>query len=281
MKSFFAVALAAAVNFSPRFLGKKATTLHQPLIILATADEESSMSGAKALVKTGRPKARHAVIGEPTNLRPVRMHKGILMESIRLRGKSGHSSDPSLGNNALEGMYQVIGELLQWRQELQANHINPLFTIPTPTLNLGHIHGGDNPNRICADCELHFDLRPLPGMELEELRHTLQRRIHRRLEGSGLTIEFISLFDGIAAAETPATAEIIQVAERLTGHNAQAVAFGTEAPFLNALGMNTLILGPGNIAQAHQPDEFIELNRLQPMIDILTQMIKYFCIPEK
>ena len=101
----------------------------------------------------------------PTGLRPIRLHKGILMEAIHLRGRSGHSSDPSLGNNALEGMHAIISELLRWRAELQAEHRNPLFAVPVPTLNLDHIHGGDNPNRICADCELHIDLRPLPGME--------------------------------------------------------------------------------------------------------------------
>ncbi|RKZ77004.1 MAG: acetylornithine deacetylase, partial [Candidatus Parabeggiatoa sp. nov. 1] len=193
------------------------------------------------------------------------------------RGQSGHSSDPALGNSALEGMYQVIGELLKWRKQLQAAYINPLFQVPVPTMNFGHIHGGDNPNRICADCELRLDLRPLPGMDLGELRALLRQRVQQVLEGSGLAVEFVSLFEGIPAMETSAETEIVQVAERLTKHPAGAVAFGTEAPYLNALGMNTIVLGPGDIAQAHQPNEFIALNRLQPMIDLLTQLIRHFC----
>jgi len=229
-------------------------------------------------VAAGHPKARYAVIGEPTGLRPVRMHKGIFMEAIRLRGQSGHSSDPSLGNNALEGIYQVIGELLKWRKQLQATHVNPLFHIPVPTMNLGHLHGGDNPNRICADCELQLDLRPLPGMDMEELRAVLRQRVQQVLEGSGLEIEFVPLSEGTPAMETSAQTEIVQVAERLTKHTASAVAFGTEAPYLTALGMDTIVLGPGDIAQAHQPDEFIALNRLQPMIDVLTQLIRHFCL---
>jgi acetylornithine deacetylase len=274
MKTFFALALTAAAQF-------QAKELRNPLIILATADEESTMCGARALAETGRLHARHAVIGEPTGLRPVRLHKGIFMEAIHLRGLAGHSSDPSLGNSALEGMYKVIGELLKWREELQANHHNPWFQVPVPTLNLGHIHGGDNPNRICGDCELHLDLRPLPGMELAELRAVLQQRVQQVLEDSGLTVEFRHLFEGIAAMETPATAEIVQVAERLTGHSAGSVAFGTEAPYLRSLGIDTVILGPGNIAQAHQPNEFIEVEQLQPMIGILTQLIKHFCVSPK
>ena len=163
MKAFLALAVEAASSFT-------ASQLQQPLIIVATADEESSMSGARALVEQNRPQARHALIGEPTGLRPVRMHKGILMEAIRLRGQSGHSSNPTLGNSALEAMHTVLGTLINWRSELQDRHHNPFFAVPVPTLNLGHIHGGDNPNRICADCELHLDLRPLPGMDIDELR---------------------------------------------------------------------------------------------------------------
>ena len=150
--------------------GLRAADLTAPLILLATADEESSMDGAHLLVEQQRPRAAHAIIGEPTGLRPVRMHKGIAMEAIRLKGRSGHSSDPALGVNALDGMHQALDELITWRSELQARYRNPLFAVEVPTVNLGHIHGGDNPNRICAECELHFDIRPLPGMDLEELR---------------------------------------------------------------------------------------------------------------
>jgi len=278
MKAFFALILSAVASLLNDSSNHQKAVFNQPLILLATADEESNMSGAKALVKAGQPKARHAVIGEPTDLRPIRMHKGIFMEAIKLRGYSGHSSNPALGNSALEGMQLVMGELLAWRRELQAKHINPLFEVPVPTLNLGHIHGGDNPNKICANCELHLDLRPLPGMELEEVRQLLQQRVQSAVVDSGLTLEFVSLFEGVPATETPAQAEIVKIAESLTEHSAQAVDFCTEAPYLNALGMETVVLGPGNIAQAHQADEFIELSRLQPMVTILTQLIKHFCL---
>ena len=270
MKGFFAVAIEAARRFD-------AKQLQQPLILLATADEESSMDGAQALVELGRPKARYAVIGEPTGLRPVNAHKGIMMEGIRLTGRSGHSSNPALGNSALEGMHKVIGELLAWRSELQTGHRDPRFSVPVPTLNLGHIHGGDNPNRICGECELHIDLRPLPGMELDELRAVMERRLGETLAGSGLQLDIRRLFHGTPAMHTAETSEIVQVAERLTGHSAEAVAFCTEGPYLNALGMETIILGPGDIDQAHQPDEYLALDRIEPMIGILTQLIERFC----
>ncbi len=274
MKSFLALAIEACREL-------RAEDLQEPVILLATADEETSMSGAKALVERHMPQARHAVIGEPTGLRPVRMHKGILMEAIHLQGCSGHSSDPALGNSALEAMHRVIGALLAWRDELQRHYRNPLFAIPVPTLNLGHIHGGDNPNRICPECELHIDLRPLPGMELQELRGELHCRVLETLEGSGITTRFTPLFDGIPAMDTPASTRIVQLAERLTGHQPGAVAFGTEAPYLRQLGMDTVILGPGDIDQAHQPDEFIALDQLQPTVKLLRELVNSICINSK
>ena len=271
MKAFLALALEASHEL-------RAGDLKEPLIILATADEETSMAGAKALVDRKLPRARHAVIGEPTGLRPVHMHKGMLMEAIRLEGHSGHSSDPALGNSALEAMYSVMGALRQWRTELQDKHHDSRFAVPVPTLNLGHIHGGDNPNRICPECELHIDLRPLPGMELQALRQELHHRVLSTLRDSGILASFESLFDGVPAMETPANAAIVQLAEKLTGHSPEAAAFGTEAPYLNQLGMETVVLGPGDIDQAHQPDEYLAVDRLTPTVEILKQMVNSVCI---
>ena len=271
MKGFFALILEAVRDID-------LSTLKRPLVLLATADEESSMCGAKSLLDANRRLGRHAVIGEPTGMKPIRMHKGIAMEAIRLTGKSGHSSDPRLGNNAMEGMHRVLGELLAWRTELQQRYHNPLFAVDVPTLNLGHIHGGDNPNRICGHCELHFDIRPLPGMRLDELRGELDRRMGALLAQSGLRFERYPLFEGIPAMETPAAADIVRAAEQLTGHSADAVAFGTEGPYLNDLGMQTIILGPGDIDQAHQPDEYLAADRLQPTVRLLQDLIARFCL---
>jgi len=271
MKAFLALAIDAAASFST-------TQFKEPLILVATADEESSMEGARALVEAQRPQARYAVIGEPTGLRPVRMHKGIMMESIHVRGRSGHSSDPALGNNALEGMPKVLGELLDWRRELQARNQNPLFDIPVPTLNLGHIHGGDNPNRICADCELHIDLRPLPGMEIGTLRETLQHRLRMVLENSGLELSCRPLVESTPAMETSATSAIVRSTEELTGYPAGSAAFCTEGPYFNQLGIDTVILGPGDIDQAHQPDEYLAEDRITPAIDLLRRLIHRFCM---
>lgn len=270
MKGFFAFILEAV-----RELDLK--KLKQPLVIIATADEESSMCGAKSLKPKYQRLAKHCVIGEPTELKPIRMHKGIFMEGIRLSGQSGHSSNPSLGINALEGMHTVIGDLLNWRDDLQQRYQNPAFQIAVPTLNLGHIHGGDNPNRICGECELHIDLRPLPGMQINALREELSQRLANRLADSDLKLEFITLFDGIPAMETAAEADIVKAAETMTGHQAEAVAFGTEGPYFNDMGMQSIIMGPGSIDQAHQPDEFLALDQIKPGVSILKDLIRRFC----
>ncbi|WP_295436694.1 acetylornithine deacetylase [uncultured Thiodictyon sp.] len=279
MKSFLALAIEAA-------RGLRAADLKQPLMILATADEESAMHGARALAEAGRPLGRYAIIGEPTGLKPVRTHKGVMGEAVRLIGRSGHASDPSLGNNALEGMHEALTAILAWRDELVHSHRHPAFAVPYPTINPGHIHGGDNPNRICGDCELHLDLRVLPGMDPADLRAELARRVAEVAERRGLTWSVEPLFRSIPPVETPADSLIVRAGEALTGHAAGAVSFGTEAPFFDRLGMETLILGPGDIAVAHQPDEFLELARIPPTLELLRGFIRRFCLdamipPEK
>ena len=271
MKSFFALIIEAIRNLD-------LSSLQQPLIILATADEETSMSGARALNAGHLPGARFALIGEPTGLKPVRMHKGMMMEAIKLTGLSGHSSNPALGNSALEAMHSVMTELLKWREELQHANSNPLFEIPVPTMNLGHIHGGDNPNRICGHCELQIDIRPLPGMNLADLRNELELRLQKTLTGTRISYETLALLDGVPALETPAESALVKAAEKLTGAPAEAVAFSTEAPFYNRLGLDAVVLGPGSINQAHQPDEYLALEQIKPTVKLIQDLVKQFCM---
>jgi len=271
MKGFFPVVIEAVRQLTE-------AKFKHPLIVLATADEETSMEGAKTLVKLGKPQARYAVIGEPTGLKPVFAHKGIMMESIRLLGQSGHSSDPSLGNNALDAMHLVIGELMLYRQELTNKYQSPIFEIPHPTLNLGCIHGGDNPNRICGQCELEYDVRLLPGMHIEALRAEIAARVHTVTDQLGIKAELNPLFSGVPAFSASDDSELLKSARRLTGHDGISVAFGTEGPHLQALGMDTIILGPGNIDQAHQPDEYMSIEMIDPAIKLINQLITEFCL---
>ncbi|WP_313520034.1 acetylornithine deacetylase [Pseudomonas sp.] len=271
MKGFFALIIEAVLPLLQQ-------PFRQPLLILATCDEESSMSGARALAQAGRPLGRAAVIGEPTGLRPIRLHKGVMMERIDILGQSGHSSDPSFGHSALEAMQAAMHELLLLRGEWQREYQNPLFNVPQPTLNLGCIHGGDNPNRICGQCSLEFDLRPLPGMDPQQLRAAIREKLQPLAEARQVQIDFAPLFPEVPPFEQAADAELVRLAERLTGHAAEAVAFGTEAPYLQQLGCETLVLGPGDIACAHQPDEYLQLSRLEPSVNLLRELITHYCL---
>ncbi|MGH8426726.1 MAG: acetylornithine deacetylase [Gammaproteobacteria bacterium] len=255
MKGFIAVCIVLASRIT-------AAQLARPLHVVVTADEESRMDGARLLVENGRPRAGYCIVGEPTDLKPVRMHKGVLMEALVVEGGSGHSSDPDAAPNALEGMSRLLAALIEWRGEMKRDHHAPDFAVPHPTLNLGYLHGGDNPNRICAQAELHIDLRPVPGMQLEELRDALDRRMQCALEGSGCNYRRRSLFDGIAPFETPRESRLVRLTEELTGVRAHAVSFGTEAGFFTEMGMETIVLGPGRIGEAHKADEYIEVMAL-------------------
>ena len=271
MKGFFPVVMEAI-----RQLGD--VEFNEPLIVLATADEETSMYGARSLVEKGIPRARFAVIGEPTGLVPVKAHKGIMMESIRLLGQSGHSSDPSLGNNALDAMHAVIGDLLTWRNEIRHQYASDLFKIAYPTLNLGCIHGGDNPNRICGHCELEIDIRLTPGMDPDAVREELANRVRNIVEPLQIQFELAPLFPGVPAFMADTNSEILNKVESMTGQQGISVAFGTEAPHLQKLGMDTIVFGPGNIDQAHQPDEYMSLDMVKSGIGYIRQIIETVCL---
>ncbi len=271
MKGFFPVIMEAVEPL----LDKE---FKEPLIVLATADEETSMQGARTLAVAGKPRARSAIIGEPTGMQPVRTHKGIMMDTVRLLGESGHSSDPALGNNALDAMHAVIGDLIKFREELKTRYHNDLFAIPYPTLNLGSIHGGDNPNRICGHCELAFDVRLTPGMHIDTVRAEIRDRITSITDPLQIQFELLPIFEGVPAFLAEENSELLRTAEELTGHSGTSAAFGTEAPFLQQLGMDTIILGPGNIDQAHQPDEYMSVSMINPCINLLRELIGRHCL---
>jgi acetylornithine deacetylase len=220
----------------------------------------------------------YCVIGEPTNLTPIRQHKGCMTLSIKLLGHAGHASDPSLGNSALEGMNEIMNALLQYRDGLQHQYNNPAFTIPTPTMNLGHIHGGDNSNRICGRCELLVDIRFLPDMSMQSLLSNVQEITKtiadRRELGSACQL----LGHGVPVMDTAEASEIAKYLTATTEKRSGSVAFGTEAPYFNSMQTETIVIGPGSINQTHQPNEFLPIDQIDPTIRLLEGLIQKFCI---
>ena len=270
MKGFFAFLIEAIKEID-------LTKLKKPLRILATADEETTMAGAQEIAEEKGFKPDYAVIGEPTGLVPVIMHKGHMSESIRITGKTGHSSDPSAGINAIEIMHLVIGELKKVQQQFKERYNNEHFKIPYPTLNFGAIKGGDNPNRICGCCDLHIDMRPIPNVSPAELFATVKTALAEIEKQYPQSIEITHLHPAIPAYQCDLDSEFVKRAEQLTAHKAQAVNYCTEAPFIQELGCQTIVLGPGHIAQAHQPNEYLDLSFVKPTKQIIKKLILHYC----
>ena len=120
--------------------------------------------------------------------------------------------------------------------------------------------------------------RVLPGMQIDALRQMIGERLDRLSRQLDMPIDFQPLFPGLPAFETAADAELVRLLERLTGHASEAVAFGTEAPFLTELGLETVVFGPGEIDCAHKPDEFLALDAIRPCVDLLTDLIGQLCL---
>ncbi|HFG2024406.1 TPA: acetylornithine deacetylase [Vibrio cholerae] len=248
----------------------------KPLYVLATCDEETTMLGARHFTENAPFKPDYCIIGEPTSLVPIRAHKGHVANAIRVTGKSGHSSNPALGVNAIEIMHEVLFALMQLRDRLIKEYHHPGFEIPTPTLNLGHIHGGDSPNRICGCCELHYDVRPLPGISLDGLDNLMRdalREVQQKWPGR---IELIPLHDPIPGYECAHDHPFIHGISEICEQEAQTVNYCTEAPFLQQI-CPTLVLGPGSIDQAHQPDEFLAFEFIDPTVRVLSRAMQKYC----
>ncbi|BBN82887.1 acetylornithine deacetylase [Pseudoalteromonas sp. A25] len=272
MKGFFAFIIDAI-----KTLDEQGAVQSEPLLILATADEETTMAGAQQIAMHPDLKPARCIIGEPTDMTPVYTHKGHMSSAIRVTGRSGHSSDPARGLNAIEIMHKVIAQLLHLKEELKNKYSLSDFAIPYPTLNLGHIHGGDNANRICGCCELHIDLRPLPGLSIKELQALLLEAVAPLNAQYPNSVSVIDLHDPIPAFSGKTDSALVKLAEQVSKTKAVAVNYCTEAPFIQQLGCETIVMGPGSIEQAHQPDEYLAMEKIAPTQQQVRQLINELC----
>ncbi len=270
MKGFFAFILEALKTIP---LNK----LKKPLYILATADEETSMAGARFFAEQQLIKPSMAIIGEPTELIPIYKHKGHIAQSLNVQGKAGHSSDPDKGVNAIEIMYQAMGQLMDLQSQLKRQFHDAAFSVPHVTMNLGHINGGDAENRICGHCKLNFDMRVVPELNDDQALTMIDEALAPVFAKYPNRLSLDLMYPTAPAFACRDEQNILALAEQLTGQKFQSANYATEAPFINQLGCDTIILGPGSIDQAHQPDEYISLDYVDPTVHILQQMINKVC----
>ncbi len=268
MKGFIAVALAHA----PRFLEALNTgRIDRPLHYALSYDEEVGCLGVRGLIRDLQAhgiKPAGCVVGEPTSMQPIIAHKGMNRFRCTVRGREAHSSYVTHGVNAIEYAARLIVYIRQIADRLaQFEERDCGFTVPYTTLSTGLIRGGIAANVVPKECEFQFDLRTLPNASaealFEEIRgfaDLLAREMRAVEPNAGIELEWASQTVGLAASESDA---IVQWAMRLARSNSTGkVSYGTEAGLFQQMGVSTVILGPGDIAEAHRPNEFVSLDQL-------------------
>jgi acetylornithine deacetylase len=266
MKGFDALALWAMGQAAGR-------ELKRPLQIALSYDEEVGCTGAPPLIAAMRahlPRAGAAIIGEPTTMQVVTGHKGGLAWHVHVKGHEVHSSILHTGVSAILEAAKVVDLANRINAENAAQAPGPvaaLFDPPWTTAHVGMIAGGTAHNITAGDCRFGFDFRVVPG---EDPAHWAARFMAAVAEveagmkavrpEAGITLDpFFELPP--LRPETEGAAEAL--ARRLTGYNGtHVVSYGTEASHFQAAGYSAVVCGPGDIAQAHQADEFIELSEM-------------------
>lgn len=267
-KGFLACALVAASRTKP---GKA------PLALVFTADEEVGCLGAKRLLAEGRVHPRHAIVGEPTSLVPIRAHKGYCAVEITIRGIEGHSAHPDTGASAIHALGRLWPEIERIGEGLRAE-TDGSFSPPHATWNVGVVRGGKARNIIAGECRFTYEWRPLPGQDPRRPLRLLEEACARFVEGSGgkLSVEVDPLRTD-AAAVMPPEAEIVRFLEAESGNRPATVPFGTELPEVIGMGAEACVFGPGDIRVAHRTGEFVEIAELERAAAILQRAIERFC----
>ena len=266
MKGFLACLLAKAETF-------KNADLRVPIHLAFTYDEEVGCLGVPSLVEAinNLPhKPAMCIVGEPTEMKVITQHKGKFSARAHFTGRSGHSSLPREGVNAVEFAAELVVFLRKLGRECRENgphddEFEPNHT----TFHTGVIKGGTQLNIIPQNCFVDFEFRNLPNDDREALKakiydyieNTLQPEMREIYDDVGIEVEVISDMPGLATGDDE---EVTKLVMALTGANTTGkVSFGTEAGAFSALGdIPTVVCGPGSIEQAHKPDEFIELDQL-------------------
>ncbi|MGG7568031.1 acetylornithine deacetylase [Rhodovulum sp. DZ06] len=275
MKGFIAACVA-----SLDVLAEVAT--RRPIHFAFTHDEEVGCLGARHLVEDLKARGIRpamALIGEPTEMKVIDGHKGCCEYTVRFTGLEGHGSAPDAGVNAVEYAARYVARLLSLREDLKARAApDSPFDPPWTTINLGGLHGGTAHNVIAGKAALEWEMRPVNDADMGFVKDAVAAHVADDL------LPAMRAVAPHASIETEVVGEVVGLAPmpeneardlmfRLTGANeAQVVPFGTEAGLFQQLGMHVAVCGPGSIAQAHKPDEFISISELEKCLDVLVRL---------
>ncbi|MCX8997311.1 acetylornithine deacetylase [Rhizobiaceae bacterium BDR2-2] len=267
MKGFLAAVLAAVPALA-------AMPLKRPVHIAFSYDEEIGCRGVPHLIARlpdlCAPPAG-AIIGEPSNMQAVRAHKGKAAVRITARGRSGHSSRPDLGVNAIHLMTGVLAKAVETATALTQGPFDATFEPPYSSLQIGTVTGGQAINIIPDTCSADIEARAISGVSPATLLESVRAAVEA-LAAAGADIEWTPLSE-YPALSLPADAPLAALLEELTGMPAlAAVSYGTEAGLFQGAGIEAIICGPGDIGRAHRPNEFIrtgELAACQAMAEAL------------
>jgi acetylornithine deacetylase len=257
MKGYFACALAALP-------GLAAKNLTQPIHLAFSYDEEAGCRGVPHLLAALPDLCETplgAIIGEPSRMQPVLAHKGKMAARMEVTGRSGHSSRPDLGLNAVHAMAGVITHAVAHGQSLTNGPFDETFEPPYSSLQVGVIAGGQSVNIIPDRCTADIEARAVPGVSPASLLEPVKDQL-LALRDSGFEVVWQEL-SSYPALATASDSELAEFLTQLTGQAPlKAVSYGSEAGLFQQAGIDAIICGPGEIGRAHRPNEFIEIGEL-------------------
>jgi acetylornithine deacetylase len=265
MKGFVSACLAAVPEM-------KARNLSRPLHLFISYDEEVGCQGAKRLIEDldeSGLKPALCVVGEPSGMQPILAHKGKLNLRVAVRGVPGHSSEPDKGVNAIQAAGEAIAYVAaEARRLAKEGPFEDGFDPPHTTIHVGTIRGGTILNIIPDRCEFVMEWRGIPGDEpmrhVERLRQfvaaNIEPAMHAVNRNTGFEYDVLIQMPGLSLAPHH---ELTAIVKQLTGSNSTGkVSYGTEGGYYQGAEIPTIVCGPGHIAQAHQPDEWIAQEQL-------------------
>lgn len=277
MKSFSAIALALL----PRM---QAAGLQKPIHLALSYDEEVGCIGARSLAEhlgglKSRPQA--VIVGEPTDMKAVDAHKGGNSFYTSVHGLEGHSSATQDGVNTIFYAAQLIGFLQNLAEEMKQEQYNERFNPPYTTVHVGTIQGGTALNIIPKETKFVWEFRDVPGHDpaatLQRFEDFAQNEVLPQMRAvydkADIVTEQRAKIPPLLPEEG-STAEALVLA--LIGSNqTYAVSYGTEAGLFQGAGVPTVVCGPGNIREAHKPDEYVELSQIDACTDFMHKLIAH------